>query len=218
MSEPLVSVIVCVRDGEEYLGEALDSIVIQGCESLEVLVVDDGSRDASIEVAKRHPIRPRIVPQERLGSGAALNQGVRAARGRFLAFLDHDDIWLPGHIQKMLARFSRDPDTDFVFGNASNTDRHLNQIGPPLSARLMGATMIKRASALKIGDFRNDVAHGVAIDWWSRAGLMGLKFQILEDVVLLRRIHGGNMGIRDRPAARRDLLRVIRDHLERVRR
>ena len=218
MLDPLVSAIIGVRDGEKYFGEALDSIADQNFEDLEVIVIDDGSKDASVAIAKRHPISPRVLSQAPLGVGAALNTGIRVARGRYLAFLDCDDVWPKGRLHLMIGIIEREAAIDGVLGRAVNTDEHLNAISSPQPARVIGAWVIKRTSALKIGEFRTDVAHAAIIDWSSRANHVGLKFKILNEIVLLRRIHGANLGIRDRSRAQVDLLRVIRDHHKRVHR
>ena len=212
MPKALISVIMCVRDGEKYLGEALDSISVQDMRDLEVIVVDDGSKDASAEIAKRHPLAPHVASQEPLNVNAALNHGIRLARGRYLAFLDSDDIWPQGRLHLLLKALERDPEIDCTFGKVVNTDDRLSPIGVPRPARLIGSLLIKRASAQHIGEFRTDVGHAAIIDWTSRAIAGGLKFEAVNEVVLLRRIHGDNLGIRDRPAARADLLRVVRDH------
>jgi hypothetical protein len=76
---------------------------------------------------------------------------------------------------------------------------------------------MRRSSAERIGEFRTDVAHAGIVDWMSRAEALGLRFEIIDQLVLLRRIHGANLGSRDRSNARRDMLRVIRDHHRRTR-
>jgi glycosyltransferase involved in cell wall biosynthesis len=217
MGEPLVSVIVCVRDGETYLRAALDSIANQGCEDLQVIVVNDGSKDDSALIARGHPLKPELLSQQPLGISAALNYGLRVARGRYLAFLDCDDVWPPGRLDALLAAFGNDATVDAVIGKTVNTDEGLNTIGSPLPARLLGAMLVKRSAALMVGEFRTDIAHATIVDWNSRAAVLGLRFHALDDIVLLRRIHGDNVGIRDRGRARLDLLRVVRDHLNRTR-
>jgi glycosyltransferase involved in cell wall biosynthesis len=216
MPNPLVSAIIGVRDGEGYLGEALDSIAEQCLKDLEVIVVDDGSKDASADIAAGHSISPRVLSQGPLGVGAALNSGIRLARGRYLAFLDCDDVWPKGRLDLMIGVIGQDSAIDGVLGKAVNTDKYLNAISSPQPARVIGAWIIKRTSALKIGEFRTDVAHAAIMDWSSRANHAGLKFKTLNEVVLLRRIHGANLGIRDRSRARVDLLQVIRDHHKRM--
>ena len=216
MSQPLVSVIMGVRDGEKYLGGALDSVAMQDVPDLEVIVVDDGSKDASAEIARRHSLAPRVVSQEPLNPSAALNHGIGLARGRYLAFIDSDDIWPGGRLKVMLEVMEREKAIDCVFGNVVNTDENLAPIAPPRPARLIGALLVKRSAALQVGAFRTDVTHAAIIDWSSRAVAAGLRFEVLDALVLLRRIHGDNIGIRDRPTARSDLLRVIRDHRKRM--
>ncbi|MGH6825076.1 glycosyltransferase family 2 protein [Methyloceanibacter sp.] len=215
--QPLVSVIVCVRDGERFLDEALDSIAAQEFTDLETIVIDDGSTDDSAHSARKHSFSPVVVSQPALGIGAAINHGIRLARGRYLAFLDCDDVWPSDRLIAMIQAIERDLGTDYVFGSVVNTDERLNPINTPQPARLLGSLLIKRASVDRIGAFRTDVAHAGIVDWMSRAEALGLRFEILDRLVLLRRIHGSNLGSRDRPNARRDLLRVIRDHHRRTR-
>lgn len=216
MTGPLVSAILSVRDGERYLAEALDSIVNQQRKDLEVIVVDDGSRDASVEVAKQHRVSPQVLVQRQLGVSAALNHAIRIARGQYLTFLDCDDIWPPGRLTAMLES-TEWADTDCVVGKVVNTDERLNPITAAHTVRLLGALLIKRTSALRVGEFRTDLAHAAIIAWISRAEALGLKFFNLDQLVLVRRIHGGNFGIRDHRMARGDLLRAIREHHNRKR-
>jgi glycosyltransferase involved in cell wall biosynthesis len=215
--QPLVSVIVCVRDGERFLDEALDSIAVQEFTDLETIVIDDGSTDDSADRARKHAFSPLVVSQPALGIGAAINHGIRLARGRYLAFLDCDDVWPRGRLIAMIQAVESDIGTDYVFGSVVNTDDRLNPINRPQPARLLGSLLIKRTSVDRIGEFRTDVAHAGIVDWMSRAEVLGLRFEIVDRLVLLRRIHGDNLGSRDQPNARRDLLRVIRDHHRRTR-
>lgn len=216
--QPLISVIICVRDGERYIGEALDSVRAQEIPGIEVLIVLDGSSDRSESIARRHSTSPVVVAQQALGFPAAMNRGMSLGRGRFMAFLDCDDVWPNSRLEKMLEVFDRHPDVDGVFGKIVNTDHLLSPLRPPQLVRLMGAMLIKRASAEKIGGLRTDVKHAANIDWTGRAITLGLKFLPLDETVTLRRIHDENMGVRDRLSARIDLLHVIRDYHRRRRR
>jgi hypothetical protein len=117
----------------------------------------------------------------------------------------------------MIQAVESDIGTDYVFGSVVNTDDRLNPINRPQPARLLGSLLIKRTSVDRIGEFRTDVAHAGIVDWMSRAEVLGLRFEIVDRLVLLRRIHSDNLGSRDQPNARRDLLRVIRDHHRRTR-
>lgn len=217
MSAPPISVVIAVRNGEKYLVAALDSIAAQGIDGIEVIVVDDGSTDGSAMIAANHRLLPVVVSRDHRGSPASLNEGMRLAAGDFLAFLDGDDVWPPDRLRAMLAEFERDPSLDCVFGQVVNTGPDLRPIGRPGPVRLPTSMLIRRESARAIGDFRTDIAHGSNVDWISRAFAGGLKYAAIEAMVLLRRMHGDNLGIRDRDRARQDMLQVVRDHLSRTR-
>src|SRR5947207_3624272 len=95
---PLVSVIVPVRDGESSIGDTLASAVGQTYEHLEILVVDDGSRDgtrAVVEAWVQRDARVQLIVQKNAGVAAARNRAIAASRGEFIAPLDADDLWDP---------------------------------------------------------------------------------------------------------------------------
>ncbi len=217
MSDPIVSAIICVRDGEAYLTEALDSIAAQRHPSLETIVIDDGSQDRSVAIAQVHPLQPRVITQGPQGLSAALNHALTLARGDILGFLDCDDIWPDGRLNAMLPVLNSNPDVEAVYGKIVNTDSELRPISTPLAVQLAGAMLVRRRDALRVGPFRTDIKHAAILDWVSRANAAGLRFHTLDLIVLLRRIHGDNMGLRERPEARDDLMRVLRDHLKRKR-
>lgn len=209
--------VIAVHNGAAYLRDALDSVAAQHYPQLEVIVVDDGSSDGSAVIAASHTLNPKVVSQEPRGQAAALNKGLNLATGGFLAFLDHDDVWPAGRLREMLAVLSEDTEADGVYGTVVNTDHNLKPIQPPTAVQLAGAMLLRRAAARRVGEFRTDVTHAAIVDWVSRARAARLNLLALDRVVLLRRIHGDNLGIRGRDEARGDLLRVVRDHLRRNR-
>jgi glycosyltransferase involved in cell wall biosynthesis len=92
--QPLVSIIVCVYNGCEFLGAALDSVFQQTYSRFELIIVDDGSTDGSAEVLNRYSdSRLKVLHQEHRGAAIALSLGLEAARGELVAFLDQDDLW-----------------------------------------------------------------------------------------------------------------------------
>lgn len=217
MFSPVISVILCVRNGETYLKQALDSVALQKMVGIEVIVIDDGSDDRSARIASEHMIGPRVERQPPLGHGAALNRGLQRASGRFIACIDADDVWPAGRLVALLGVFERSSCIDIVFGATQNTDAELRPLQNSIPNRMPNAALIRHTSALRVGDFRVDVKHGTTVDWISRAVKLGLKFAEVDAVVLFRRIHDNNLGIRDRERGRQDMLRVIRDHHARTR-
>lgn len=99
---PAVSIIIPVYNGSAYLAETIESALAQRYSNKEILVVDDGSTDASAEIARSFGGRLRLVSQANSGVGAARNHGVRESRGRYLNFLDADDLLAPGFVEKLV--------------------------------------------------------------------------------------------------------------------
>jgi glycosyltransferase involved in cell wall biosynthesis len=208
-----VSVIICVRDGEAYLRDALDSVAAQDAADLETIVIDDGSADRSAEIARAHRVGARVVSRQASGQPAALNAGLELAGKDFIALLDSDDVWPQGRLANMLRMFDSDPGNEMVYGQMVNTNDALEPIQAPLATRLLPCSLVRRAVFARVGRFRTDVQHATSVDWMIRAATMKIRMAPLESVVLLRRVHASNFSVRD--GARRDLLRIVREHRER---
>jgi glycosyltransferase involved in cell wall biosynthesis len=117
LMEVEISVIIpCYKQGR-YLGEAIDSVLNQGHPSVEVIVVNDGSPDETESVARSYGDRIVYIAQENRGPAAARNSGIRAARGRYIAFLDSDDLYLPGTIERLYRYLETHPETALVCGD-----------------------------------------------------------------------------------------------------
>ena len=218
MTMPLLSVLLPVRNGERFLKEALDSVDAQTCESLEVIVVDDGSSDSSARLAEAHRLSPRVHRQPPRGVPFALNQAMEMAEGEYVTFIDADDVWPPDRMARLLEGVRGNPEMAGAFGMIVNTDTDLRPIEKPIPARLTTTGVFRRSEMARIGPFRTDVVHATQIDWISRANAEGLRFASVAELVLLRRVHGQNMGILDRERAKRDMMIVMRDHGRRTHR
>ena len=102
MSNPAVSVVIPVYNGENYLRLALESVLRQTFQDFEIIVIDDGSKDSTPDIAQSFGERVRYVRQENAGVAAAVNHGIRLARGRYFAWLSHDDLWAPEKLSAQL--------------------------------------------------------------------------------------------------------------------
>ena len=107
MSNPAVSVVIPVYNGENYLRLALESVLRQTFQDLEIIVIDDGSKDSTPDIAQSFGERVRYVRQENAGVAAAVNHGIRLARGRYFAWLSHDDLWAPEKLSAQLEALQR---------------------------------------------------------------------------------------------------------------
>ncbi len=223
---PLVSVGIPVHNCERFLAEAIESVLAQTYRHVEVIVVDDGSVDHSADIAGNFGPRVRYCYQKNSGIGAARNRGLALASGELLAFLDADDCWVKDKLAMQVAALQTDPSLDMVFGQA----RQLRN-GPEwelgirerkckphdlVAGMVPGAMLIKRASFFRVGLFREDCKIGEFVDWYARASELGLRFTILPDLVLWRRLHDANQGIRERRAIT-DYARVLKAALDRRR-
>ena len=125
---PLVSVIMPVYNGEKYLAEAIDSILVQTFTDFELLIVDDGSQDNSAEIIRSYEKRDsriRFFQLERnVGSAAARNRGIASASGAYIALMDCDDVSLPKRLQKQVDFLQANPEIGAVgvCGQAVNED------------------------------------------------------------------------------------------------
>ncbi|MGH9581479.1 MAG: glycosyltransferase family 2 protein, partial [Bryobacteraceae bacterium] len=99
-SQPCVSAIIPVYNGERRVGRAIESALGQTYPPADVIVIDDGSTDGTLSVAREYPVT--VISQANSGPGAARNAGAAIATGQWLAFLDHDDAWMPEKTARQL--------------------------------------------------------------------------------------------------------------------
>jgi glycosyltransferase involved in cell wall biosynthesis len=102
---PTVSVVLPSHNRASFLKEAIDSVLAQDFEDFELIIVDDGSTDTTREFLKSYP-QVCVVTQQHLGVSAARNAGIAQATGKFIAFLDSDDLWLPEKLRAQIAFFN----------------------------------------------------------------------------------------------------------------
>ena len=122
-SQPLISAIIIFLNGEAFMREAIESVFAQTYRNWELLLVDDGSTDQSAEIAKEYAERyaGKVTYLEHpghwnLGMSAARNLGIKAAKGKYIAFLDCDDIWLPAMLAEQVAMMEAQPEAGMVYG------------------------------------------------------------------------------------------------------
>src|SRR5436305_1935247 len=108
INQPLVSVVMPAFNAEAFVAEGIESVLAQDYECVEVIVVDDGSTDNTSAVASRYPVK--CIAQKNSGIAAARNAGVAVSRGSLVAFLDADDIWLPGKLSTQVAYLLKHPE------------------------------------------------------------------------------------------------------------
>jgi glycosyltransferase involved in cell wall biosynthesis len=198
-----VSVVLPAYNAELYLAEAIDSVLSELDSRHELIVIDDGSTDATRDIMDRYGTRIVALSQPNTGTTRALNAGLARATGDIFGFQDGDDLWTPGRLDKQLAIFKRDSTVEAVLGLSQqfvspDVPGHLREAFRPPEDILRGEgrtpMLIRREAFERIGAFDERFAIASVIDWFARARAAGLRSVMLEEVVLMRRLHQRNGG------------------------
>jgi glycosyltransferase involved in cell wall biosynthesis len=192
-STPSVSVVIPLYDKERYIARAVQSVLKQTCRDFELIVVDDGSTDASASVVESiEDVRIRLIRQENSGECAARNRGIEEASTDLIAFLDADDEWLPGFLETIL-RLQREFPGCGAYATAIDVvdaqhrrQRHRLEDIPessdggiipnyfrsvPSDPVCSSAVAIPRRVFDSVGLFPVGVTHGGDLDMWCRVAL-----------------------------------------------
>jgi glycosyltransferase involved in cell wall biosynthesis len=216
-----VSVVIPVRDGSRFVGQAVASAAAQSLHALEILVVDDGSRDGSADVARSSGAT--VIVQRPAGAGAARNRGADIAAGSLIAFLDADDLMHPERLCRQVELLKADPGAAGVLGLVGQTTvdgptPDWDDPATPLVTGLIPSTLTVRAQVFAAsGGFATDLVAGEFVDWMARCRAAGLRFTVQDELVGLRRAHTANL-TRDGSRVARGYLEVARRAVDRSRR
>jgi teichuronic acid biosynthesis glycosyltransferase TuaG len=193
---PAVSVITPAFNAAEFIAQTIDSVRAQTFQDWELVIVDDGSTDKTVEIVQRYQERDpriRLLHQTNAGPSAARNRGMRAAEGRYFAFLDSDDTWEPAYLSEQLAVFASHPETSLVTGVAwyrggphdGRPMRRFTPGYPVLTLRDIIAddtavfimTTFRREVFEKIGGLDESQWRSEDYDFWMRAATAGFVFR-----------------------------------------
>lgn len=207
MTAPRVSVVIPTFNRKEWVREAVVSVVGQTHAPVEILVVDNGSTDGTLDALREFGDRVRCLRLERPDLSEARNAGARAGRGDLIAFLDNDDLWRPDKLEKQTPLFA-DPATALVYSDARFFRRpgpplgRYHELHPPREGRVAAAlfwdlfvhpsTMIVRRSAMEeAGFFDPRFAIAEEYDWLLRVARRG-AFRCVPEPLAEIRLHGAN--------------------------
>jgi glycosyltransferase involved in cell wall biosynthesis len=219
-----VSAVVPVWNGARFLAEALASARAQTRPPDEIIVVDDGSNDASAEIAAAVP-GVRVVGQPHAGVAAARNRGLDEARGELIAWLDADDVWTPDKLEIQVAEMEARPELGFTCTlqrmRLENGVARPHWVAPAelvADSRVVGTcSMVARAWAFaRVGKFDPRLLLGEDTDWIVRAADLGVPMAVVERTLLERRVHEANLSL-GRGAPRKEILQLLRASIARKR-
>lgn len=207
--QPLISVIIPCYNYANYVGKAVASVETQSYKNVEIVVVNNGSTDNSLEVLRAMGNRIRLVDQENKGQSGARNSALQEVRGEFVAFLDADDTWHPSKLEKQMRLF-QDPEVGLVYTGLTRVDpagnilsvqmpihrgRILEKFALSPGAAVVGgeSTALIRTKALKeAGVFDTRLSIGSGWDMWRRIASQW-KIEFVNEALAFYLQHGNNM-------------------------
>ena len=173
-----ISVVIPCYNVVAYVGEAVRSVLTQTLPPYEVIVIDDGSTDASAAVLSEFGSSVTLVRQANQGVAAAVNHGVSRARGEAIAFLDADDLWMPDKLERQVAVLMAEPSLDAVFANLmqfvspelpADARARLKGDGTVMAGLVKGTMLIRSAALQRLGSFDTAHTHADFIAWFASA-------------------------------------------------
>lgn len=207
----LVSIVMPVYNGERFIAEAIDSILAQTYGKWELIVINDGSTDDSIDfVSSVEDPRVRLFHQKNRGLACARNAGIEQARGAYLAFLDADDAWLPGFLARCVGALQADP----TLGGVYTLGQHIDEKGRVLpqpagqcvtperlhdkllegSFLLVNAAVVKASVVRGVGGFDSNLRGQGSEDWdlWLRISQV-YPMECIPEALARYRVYPGTM-------------------------
>ncbi len=195
----LVSVIIPVYNCQDFLGAAIESALGQSYKNTEIIVLDDGSQDASFSVAAKFS-GIKYIRLSHQGVSGTRNKGIQEASGDYIAFLDADDVWLRDKLKIQIDLLEKNPDLGYVLARMKNfydkgdktacwmeeSEFNKNPIGIQ--------TLVARKEVFNIvGLFDVRLSIAEDMDWFLRAKEKHIPMYIIDEVLVKRRIHNNNI-------------------------
>jgi glycosyltransferase involved in cell wall biosynthesis len=219
-SEVTVGAALPVYNGERFVAAALRSLLAQTHPVGDVVVVDDGSDDASASVASGVGPPVRVVRQPHAGIGEARSHAVSLVRAEFIVLLDADDLLTPDSVEARLRVFRARPEIDIVYGQIRCFSECVGgqpvPLDQPRPAHTPGAMLVRRIAFERVGPFTSGLRVAEGLDWLLRARELGLGEATVDEQVQWRRVHGANNSLTQR-GSMEEFPRALKQSLDRRR-
>ncbi len=220
---PLVSVIIPLYNGSQFIEETLDSALAQDYAPFEIIVVDDGSTDDGADIVKKYPAPVRYLYRENQGNAAARNYGIRKGQGEFIALLDQDDLWEKHKIKTHVNYMLKNPEIYFTIAHfkyflSPGVERPAwlreNLIKNQHADYSPSSLVARKGIFDAVGYFNREFKTGSDSDWFFRARDMNIPMAVINEVLLYRRVHNSNQSIHV-SQAHTEMLKLIRESIHR---
>jgi len=187
---PIVSVIIPVYNAEKYISETIESVISQTYTDWEIIAVDDGSTDGSTKILKKYEQqlsqRFYVIVQKNSGISAARNTAIKISKGKYIAFLDHDDLWLPKILDKQVELLDSNKELGLVYSDnyMIGSDNNLKNKSIFLCKRYRGDVF----NDLFLRNFIPLLTVVIRRDVLNKVGMFNQKYKIAEEYDLFLRI------------------------------
>jgi glycosyltransferase involved in cell wall biosynthesis len=224
--DPLISVIVVTYNRAHFLKDALESIQKQTFKDYEVILVDDGSTDNTKEIAEEYE-GIRYIYQEHSGISKARNTALKAAKGKWIATLDSDDLWKKDKLRKQIDYVRTHPDCRIVFTLFRNfTDIPEDKLDEQQQTLLqtvidwcLPTALIDISLFDEIGQFDEAMEFSEDTDWIFRLKFYRINVEhCVDEVLYLRRIHTSNISTSQKDVYDEELRKIVIDAYRKLRR
>lgn len=213
-----ISVIIPVYNGEQFIARAIESVLAQTVKPFEIIVINDGSKDGTLNILNSYGGKIRAVSIPNGGVSNARNTGIKMAQGDCVAFLDADDVWHPNKLEQQLKAFEKYPDIGFCCCNYSifdtyrgvtvdhftvlkNTEANFNEPLRQLPVKLLltvnfvgtcSGVLIRKGLLDQVGAFNVSYKQSEDYELWLRCGLK-TNFILLNEVLVDKKMHTSNL-------------------------
>lgn len=218
---PLVSCIVPTLNSGKYLGETLESVKNQTYSPIEIIVVDGGSKDNTLKIAKKYT--SKIIKQKGKGPADARNEGIKNAKGDFIAFIDSDDLWEKNKIEKQVNYFKNNSNMDICLTNVKmffekelENEKKYFKNHPRMKSIPGYATitlLAKKDVFDKIGFFDEDLKFTDAVEWLRKARKK-LNMKIIREVLVFHRLHKENITRKNRKKSEEEFIKLVKRNID----
>jgi glycosyltransferase involved in cell wall biosynthesis len=222
-TRPLVTIVTPSFNQARFIRETIESVLTQSYPAIEYLVMDGGSTDETVRVLRDYGGRLTWVSERDHGQADAVNKGWRRARGSIVAYLNSDDTYLPGAVERAVEALAQDPESGAVYGEAYHVDEHGHVLdrypSEPFSMARLEETcficqptvFLRRELVERLGYLDESLHYSLDYDLWIRAARVG-RFAFIPHYMAHSRLHADAKTLRQRVPAHAEIMRTVRRH------
>jgi glycosyltransferase involved in cell wall biosynthesis len=221
---PLITIIVPVKNAGRFMAQGLQSVIDQDYPAKDLIVVYGPSSDRTLEIARSFE-NTRVLEQKGKGLSDAWNTGIAEARGEFIAFLDSDDIWVPGSLRRRVEQLMAQSEADYSIAKAEFFLEEGKDIPVGFKPQLLqgewlspipGTFLARRTLFEQVGSFDTTLALAGDVDFFARLKDQEIPMTVFPELVLRKRVHDANLSS-NAEVNNAELLTLLRQSITRQR-